>query len=159
MEKQQARAISGAFSSTSNKKPPRPGNWQIDEPAPLDEWQDYFVGHTNFPGAARSENPALGVLRALQKFNAELAELETASQRPRSVFPVHYEENFNALLPHLAVIKGISTVVRLRALARLRAGQKDEALRDIQLTLRLAEASREEPLLISQLVVPPLLAE
>lgn len=152
MEQQQVRAVSGAFSNYPEKKSPRPGNWQIDEPAPLDEWQDYFVGHTNYPGAARSENPALGILRALQKFDAEMAELETASQRPRSVFPVHYEENFNALLPHLATIKGISTVVRLRALAGLKAGEKDKALRDVRLTLRLAESVREEPFLISQLV-------
>lgn len=152
LAKQKADALSAALSNDPKRKAPRGGNWQIDDPVPLDEWQDYLVGHTNYPGVARAENPALGILRALQKFDTELAELETASERPRSVFPVHYEENFNALLPHLAVIKGISTVVRLRALARLKAGQKDEALRDVRLTLRLAECVKDEPFLISQLV-------
>lgn len=150
--KKRAEAVSGAFSNSREKKSPRPGSWQINEPVPLDEWQEYFVGHTNHPDAARSENPAQGVLRALQKFDPELAELESASLRPRSVFPVHYEDNFNALLPHLATIKGINGVVRLRTLARLKAGRKDEALRDLQFTLRLAESVREEPFLISQLV-------
>ena len=56
------------------------------------------------------------------------------------------------LLPHLAPIRGISQTLRLRAVARLRAGEKQEALADVKLGLRLADALNNEPLLISQLV-------
>lgn len=150
--KKRRDAVSNALSNAPRKKSPRPGNWQIDEPAPLDEWQEYFVANTNYQGVTVSENPALGILRALQKFDTELAELEEASRRPRSFFQIRYVDHFNALLPQLTLIRGINGVVRLRALARLKAGQKDDALRDVQFALRLAESPREEAFIISQLV-------
>ncbi len=147
-----AHRVSSAFSNASGKKAPQAGSWQVGTFIELDEWQDFLVGNTNFPGVARSTNSAADVIAALQRFDAELMELETASQRPHSVFPIHYEENFNALLPHLSTIKGISSMVRLRAIARLKTGQKDQAVQDVRLTLRLAESFREETFLISQLV-------
>ena len=147
-----ANAVSGALGNSSGKKAPPPGNWQTATFVDLTQWQDYFVGHTNFPAVTNSGNPALNVLAALRKFDAELDELTKASARPHSVFPVHYEEHMNALLPHLATLKGISQLVRLRALARLQAGQKPEALEDARLNLRLAESIGGEAFLISQLV-------
>ena len=147
-----ASIVSGALGNYPGKKAPQLGNWQVGTFIELEKWQDYFVGHTNFPSATNSGHPARDVLTALRKFDAELDELTAASTRSYSVFPIHYEENFNMLLPHLATLKGISQLVRLRALARLQAGQKAEAMQDIRLGLRLAESIRNEPTLISQLV-------
>ena len=56
------------------------------------------------------------------------------------------------LLPHLASLKGMAQTLRLRAIARLVAGQKEEGLQDVMLGLRMAEALKTEPTLISQLV-------
>ena len=92
------------------------------------------------------------MLASLRRFDAELDELASASLRPHSAFPIRYEDNLRALLPHLSTLKGISQTVRLRALARLAAGQKAEGLQDVKLGLRLADALKTEPLLISQLV-------
>ncbi len=150
--KQRIDALSGAFSNSRDKKSPPLGVWQIGQPVLLEDWQEYFVGHTNYPGVTRGADAAQTVLAALRRFDGELTELQSASARPHSVFPVRYEENFYALLPHLATFKGISSVVRLRALARLQAGQKDEAVQDVRLTIRLAESVAAEPFIISQLV-------
>lgn len=147
-----ANAVSGALGNSPGKKPPQPGNWQTATSIDLQQWQEYFTGHTNFPAVTNSGNAARDVLTALRKFDAELDELSKAGSRPHSVFPIHYEEHINALLPHLAALKGISQLVRLRALARLQAGQKTEALQDARLNLRLAESIGDEALLISQLV-------
>jgi hypothetical protein len=118
----------------------------------LEKWQDYFLGHTNYPSVTNSGNPARDVLSALRKFDDELNELTAAAARPYSVFPVHYEEHINTLLPHLATLKGITQLVRLRALARLAANDKAGALQDVRLGFRLAEAAKDEPIVISHLV-------
>jgi hypothetical protein len=105
-----------------------------------------------FPIAPQPQTPAADVLLALSKYDAVLDELRAASARPRARFPVRYEDGFNALLPHLARMKGISQFLRLRAAAELEAGLTNEAAADVELSLRLVDLLREEPLLISQLV-------
>ena len=65
---------------------------------------------------------------------------------------MHYEENFNALLPHLASLKNLAQVVRLRAQAHLAAGHSGEALQDVQFCLCLADTLKSDGLLISSLV-------
>ena len=147
-----ANALAGAFNDVRGRKVPKTGNWQTATFAELDEWRDYFAGNTNFPFASPPKDAARDVLAALRKFDAELDELTAAAARPYSVFPVHYEEHINTLLPHLATLKGIAQLARLRAVARLGADDKAGALRDVRLGLRLAEAGRSEPITISHLV-------
>jgi hypothetical protein len=105
-----------------------------------------------FPIAPQPQTPAADVLLALSKYDAVLDELRTASMRPSARFPIRYEDGFNALLPHLARMKGISQFLRLRAAAELEAGLTNEAAADVELSLRLVDLVREEPLLISHLV-------
>lgn len=152
--KDMAQALGNPFKSSGrDHKVPPMGQWQSATFVDLEVWRDYFAGNTNFPFANQAKNPAQDVLTALGKFGPELDELANAARtRPQSAFPVHYEETFNALLPHLATLKGLSQIIRLRALARLAAGQKAEALRDIELGLRFAESVKTEPTIISQLV-------
>lgn len=107
-----------------------------------------------FTVAPAPQTPAADVLLALSKYDATIEELRRAAALPESRFPLNYQEGnpFQILLPHLAPLKGCASVLRLRALAELDAGQSDAALADVCLALRLAQTVRSEPCLISQLV-------
>ncbi|MBI3876089.1 MAG: hypothetical protein HY300_09075 [Verrucomicrobia bacterium] len=118
----------------------------------LKVWQEHYRAQTNFPSAPQPQSPGEDVLLAMSKFDKEMDELRTASLRPHSRFPIHYEDNFSALLPHLAVLKKFAVVARLRALAELELGHNDAAFADVQFCLRLADTMKTEPLLISSLV-------
>ena len=104
----------------------------------------------NFPRA----EAAAGVLSALAECEPVLEELREASQRPFCRFDLSYHQENPAtiLLPHLAPLKHLCSVLQLRASAELALGRTDESLEDIELTFRLADALQEEPFLISQLV-------
>lgn len=149
---ERAMALGTSFKNGPKVKVPGGGNWEAGRALPLDEWQAYFADHPDFGEGADTTNAAIAVLTALRQYDPILAELKQAASRPSSNFPIHYDEAFNALLPHLAVMKGLVTISKLRAVARLGAGQTNEALEDIRLGFRLSAALREEPLLISQLV-------
>ena len=110
------------------------------------------VSPTVLPIPAPTGKPATDVLFALGKYEATLTELAGAADRPRSRYPVHYEESLAALLPHLARLKTGARICQLRATARLEAGDAAGAAADVLLGYRLSETTREEPLLISQLV-------
>jgi hypothetical protein len=131
---------------------PRPGSLWAARPADLKEWQNYLRELTNFPVPPQAGEAPADVLFALSKYDAELNELAAASRRPYSVFPIHYDEGYGAMLPHLAVLKRIAPVLHLRAKAALSAGKSDKALSDVLLILRLADSVKSEPLLISYLV-------
>lgn len=94
------------------------------------------------------------VLDALQPYAPVLSELQAARVRPYTRFAVRYdwENPWAILLPHLAVIKRTSQLLRLKASAELAAGRTEAALQDVLLLLRLADAPKDEPTLISQLV-------
>ncbi|MEI6357724.1 MAG: hypothetical protein WCP53_11585, partial [Verrucomicrobiota bacterium] len=105
-----------------------------------------------FPMPAVPGDPAKDVLFALSKFDTTLAEFAAAAPRPRNRYPTHYDDGFNALLPHLAALKTSVQICKLRAVARLAAGDSAGAAADTLLAFRLGESLREDPLLISQLV-------
>ena len=135
----------------SRKKVPSAGQWQAGTFVDIVQWQQYLT--TNATNVALSQQAAAReVLDALHGVDAEFAELASASTRPFAVFPLEYKENYRMLLPHLASLKGMAQTLRLRAIARLVAGQKEEGLQDVMLGLRMAEALKTEPTLISQLV-------
>ncbi len=105
-----------------------------------------------FPMPAVPGDPAKDVLFALSKFDTTLSEFATAAPRPRNRYPTHYEDGFTALVPHLAALKTSVQICKLRAVARLAAGDSAGAAADTMLAFRLGESLREDPLLISQLV-------
>lgn len=106
----------------------------------------------DFPIPPKPGKPAEDVLVALSKFDGTMRELSDAAQRPRSAFPIHFDEGFEALLPHLAAIKSTSLIFQLRAAARMEAGDIPGAFADVRMVFRLADSLSEDPLLISQLV-------
>jgi hypothetical protein len=126
----------------------------------LRPWQAYYRGleETNpaaeIPIAPRPQSPAQDVLLALSKFDPVIEQLRQDGARPDSRFPIGYDDEDKAaiLLPHLAAVKRYSLVLRLRAIAELQAGQTGKALADVKLSLRLVDAIRTEPFLISHLV-------
>jgi hypothetical protein len=98
-------------------------------------------------------SPAQDVLAAMETFRPEFETIAAGvRERPEARFNIHYDEDYLALLPHLAVLKKSVLQFSLRASARLAAGQPQGAVEDIRTALRLSELLRGEPFLISQLV-------
>lgn len=134
------------------------GNWEKARLTDLKPWQDFYRSLANttnrFPVAPQPQTPAQDVLLALSKYDSTVEELRADARLPYSRFPLEYDKDDPAaiLLPHLAALKQCAQLLRLRALAELQNGESNQALADIKLTLRLAEAVRTEPILISHLV-------
>jgi hypothetical protein len=131
---------------------PSLGQWQADEVCDLKAWQTYYRSMTNFPVAATPQDAAHDMLFALSKFDGVLSEIRAASVRTSARFPVHYDEGMAAMMPHLNMLRNLSRVLALRAVAELNVGSNDQAFADINLCFRLTETIKSEPMLISQLV-------
>jgi len=142
------------------------GDWAKGTITDLEPWQAYYrtpiemklssrksVTTNEFPITPQPQTPAEDVLLALSKFDPAIEELRQASRLPYSRFPLGYDSMPAAiLLPHLATLKRCSLVLQLRAIAELQNNESQKALDDVKLSLRLANATRAEPFLISQLV-------
>lgn len=91
-----------------------------------------------------------------EKFEPNLALYEELRQylkeRPQARFPIRYQDTFNALLPHLARIKGIANYATAFACMDFARGQSQEALQEILYVLDLGDTLAAEPLIVSQLV-------
>lgn len=151
------------YRGDSENWPTNGGNWQKGKLTDLKQWQDYFrnysassAGKTNgFPIAAQLQSPAADVLLALSGYNPVLEELRQASLRPQAWMPWNYDNGFEdvgTLMPWLAQEKRCAQFLQLRSLAELQDNQSAAALEDVKLLLRLTDASRNQPFLISHLV-------
>jgi hypothetical protein len=105
-----------------------------------------------FATTPQPQSPAADVLLALSKYDAALEELREAARRPQSRFPLHYEDTFEMLLPHVAHMKAASQFLAVRAVAELDSGQSEQALADVRLSIRLVESTKGQGILISHLV-------
>lgn len=146
-------------------KGPQIANLQLARREDLPAWQQYYrgtnnlvapapgVAPTNFlPIAPAAQTPAQDILYALNKYDEQLAQLRAAAQRPGARFDLKLEKGFDVVMPHLAKFKEITQFLRLRSIALLHDGQKEAAVQDLLLAIRLNDALRAEPVLISQLV-------
>ncbi len=106
------------------------------------------------PEPVANARAASVVLKYLKPYEPVLAELHAANKRPLSRFNVDYsvENPWAILLPHLAVVKRTCQLLRLKTEAEVAAAHSQQALEDALLLLRLVDAPRDEPTLISQLV-------
>ncbi len=127
-------------------------NWRAGEFCDLAGWQDFYRKQKEFAMPAEKGKPGEDVLRALAKFDPELNAARVAAARPRSRFPVHYEELDDADTPHSTLTLGLCTILRQRAFAELSLDSTEQAKDDVLLGLRLSEAAKNEPYLISLLV-------
>ena len=138
--------------------PTNEGSWGKGTKTDLKVFQLYYralAAKTNeFPVAPQMQSPAADVLLALSKYDANIEELRQAAALPASRFPLNYDtkEPMAILLPHLAALKHCSQVLQLRAVAELQNGQRDQAMADVKLMLRLMDSIHTEPILISHLV-------
>jgi hypothetical protein len=134
------------------------GDWQQQLMSDLSPWQSYYravAARTNlFAVPALPQSPAQDVLLALSKYDPVIEEMRAAAKRPESRFPLDYDDEDPAeiLLPHLHALKSCSLVLSARALAELQSGETEKALDDVMLSLRLAEAIKTEPFIITHLV-------
>lgn len=100
-----------------------------------------------------SRTTAGNVLAVFDRFSTGMDELALAAERPYLVFGGGQQgDRASTLLPELAVMKGVGNAFRIRALARLAEGDQAGALADETTLLRLGDAMRSEPLLITGLV-------
>lgn len=106
------------------------------------------------PDPVANAKAALTVLENLKPYDPALNELRRVQHRPHARFPIKYnwDNPWGILLPHLAIVKRTCQLLRLKASAELAAGNSEQGLQDILLMLRLIEAPRTEPTLISHLV-------
>jgi len=81
-----------------------------------------------------------------------LAKLRVLGERPAARFPIRYEAGMFLAVPHVIYLLHEAGLLAGRAAAEIALGRPGGAAADILLMLRLAEALRTEPLLISQLV-------
>ena len=127
--------------------------WQAYYRAPVDANRNSTATTNEFLIAAQMQTPAQDVLLALSKYDLAIEELRQASQLPYARFPLGYDDENPAeiLLPHLALLKRSSQALQLRAIAELQNRESEKALADVKLSLRLADAMRTEPFLISHL--------
>ncbi len=131
--------------------PDSPNSWETGSATNLALWADLYRGNSNYPPAPDGATPAQTILAALGQFDAEMEELRTASERPQSVFPLHYSEGASMRLVHREVLGKLESIAVLRALAFGRTGPSERALDELLLAQRLAEALRTEPTLGSTL--------
>jgi hypothetical protein len=139
--------------------PETSGNWTTTRFIDLRPWQAYYrdLENTNpaagIPVAPQPQTTAQDVLLALSKFDPVIEQLRQDSALPYSRFPIRYDGLPAAiLLPHLAAEKRYVQVLQLRAIAELQNDESEKALDDVKLMMRLTDASRTEPFLISHLV-------
>ena len=125
-------------------------NPEMGERTDLVAWQKYLASKGLL--SDMSADAAADVLRALDRFAVPLAQLHEAGTRPGCRFPVHWEEGFAALLPHLGLLKEAARFYFLRASAHLARGESAAAYEDFHDGLRLTTATRGEPSLIAGLV-------
>lgn len=138
---------------------PRPDNpkagWREGLRRDLAPWQRYYRARPDFPHAPDAQTPAADVLLALSVYDPILDELALAAQtRPRDRSPVPWrrEPAWAISLPHYDVFQKLATALDLRALGRLGHDQPSDALRDVQLILRLRQATAADPTVIASLV-------
>ncbi|HSU56657.1 MAG TPA: hypothetical protein VLT36_21535 [Candidatus Dormibacteraeota bacterium] len=140
----------------------RSNSWVLAQ-TDLNSWLAAFLTPTNAHGQSEEKpittnlpvaEAAGQVLGFLSEYEPLFDELREASHRPRSRFPIHYEQEDPAsiLIPHLAPLKNMCAALRLRASAELASGKAEEALKDIELMFVICNSTRDEPILISQLV-------
>ena len=129
---------------------PLPRAWLAGQVWDLKGWQDYY--RATLPELKLSGSPEEDVMAALGRFDAMLEELRDEGKvRPLSRFPMKYEEGTEAELPHIHVLQNLEKVVALRAVAELKLNRTEAAFADVEFGLRMMDAVRDEPRLVSQL--------
>lgn len=113
-----------------------------------------FMGKTWLPpiGQGLSTEEKTELATVLETNQAALRLLYSAPASGRSRYPIHLENGFETLLPHLAKMKQAVSLLTAEALMHATDGDAEKATQAFLAAGRVAESVAEEPLLISQLV-------
>ncbi len=113
-----------------------------------------IVGPVNMPEINEELPPV--VLKAAQAYlqaNAEvLGLLHKAAVLETCKFDLDFAKGVGMLLPHLAKLRAGARLLALEAIVRTEGGKSDDAAASFVACLRIGEAVRQEPILISTLV-------
>ncbi len=148
--------------SSAGDRTPATGVWRQEHATDLGEWVR-IMRKAKAHGVAEDaqvsapsdrQAAATALLGELERFRPVLEELRQASQRPQARFNIRYNEPdpWSILLPHLAVLRGASHALQLRASAELALANPQAALEDVHLIFHLAGTIKDEPFLITHLV-------
>jgi hypothetical protein len=97
---------------------------------------------------AAGENPATDVLRAMERFAPQMAEIRAAASRPSANFSVKWEEGFAARLSHLHPLSEASRRFGVRARALLALHQSEEALEEWRCIMRIGRSLDRQPAIV-----------
>lgn len=78
--------------------------------------------------------------------------IEQAAARPRCNFDLPYAQGTTLIIPHVNGMIDVGIILQARMALEMRRGDAEAAWRDLETTLRMADALRDEPVLISALV-------
>ncbi len=122
----------------------------LNRPPQRNGWQQQTWRLAQYPLAQSSTNPAVDVKLALTKLDASFAVVEEALRRPQCRFAVAWDQDDAAsiLLPHLAFVRNVTRAYSLRASAQLALRETENAFRDLQISLRVANLISNETFLI-----------
>jgi hypothetical protein len=99
-----------------------------------------------------TNTPVEAVRLLLTKSSVVMSQIEVGLERPKSQFPIRYEDGVGALLPHLQYYKHFAQLFAARVFVHLHDENATAALSDIRASLRLADTIKMESTLISGLV-------
>jgi len=91
-------------------------------------------------------------LLATPEVERAIGTIEEGSRKSRCVYAIDYSQGAGILLPHVTDLRLLTDVVCARARFAAEAGRAEAALDDLDTALRVSDALREEPILISQLI-------
>ncbi|HOW96938.1 MAG TPA: hypothetical protein P5567_10100 [Kiritimatiellia bacterium] len=108
----------------------------------------------DFSGEPESEEKqaALEQLLGLEDVARALEMIEQASARPKCNFNLQYDQGAALLFPHVNGMLKISRILAARTKLEARRREGDRAWSAVETNLRMADALRDEPALISALV-------
>jgi hypothetical protein len=143
------RGVKAGTNVSGNSPPVREGDGDALVPGQINQ----AAGQPADAAAKALQEAAAGVLAELSEGDPVIEEIRAASRRRYSRFEIRYEEDCPAgiLLPHLASLKHLCLILQLRASAELALERTEEAASDINLMLYLADACRDEPIMVSQM--------
>lgn len=122
-------------------------------PVPLEDYVEAFTLSTNWPGFKPVGIPELDVVMAFVQMEPALRMVREGLDRKHRVFPVAYEDGYNALLPHLATLVILHRTLDLQTRALLQADQKARAFESARFSLRLASVLESELFTVSHAVM------
>ncbi|HUS80068.1 MAG TPA: hypothetical protein VM283_02300 [Armatimonadota bacterium] len=95
---------------------------------------------------------AVRAILARAEVREVLAVFERGSRMPYCVFPVHWEEGFGALFPHMAQLRDAARLIGAQVQVLAANGRMDEAMHWSDVALRMSVQVSSEPSMIAQLV-------